>query len=93
MADRKAPAANFQPLPHPEGKSLSGWCMDGHCLPSATSRGCPETFPTAPTCDCPCHRGKIPERAVQVARNDNIRADRLRAVRASLEESGSTPNE
>lgn len=65
--------------------SLSGWCLDHHCLPSATSRGCPGTFVTAPPCSCPCHKGKVSDRAREVARYDNRRAAEREAVkRASL---------
>ena len=58
---------------------LSGWCMDDHCLPSATSRGCPGTFSFGASCRCDCHKGKVSGRAREIARQDNLRAARREA--------------
>lgn len=50
----------------------SGWCLDGHCLPSVVTSGCPGTFALCPPCGCQCHRGEPSEKAVAVARKANL---------------------
>lgn len=59
--------------PRPGGR-LSGWCMDGYCLPSVVTKGCPGTFKTCGPCECECHTSQPSERAVKMARQANLNA-------------------